>query len=90
MNTASEEEEEDDSRSSDQEGSLLTVAMTTEPRLLEKAAEDSVMQGALNEESPKQPKEDGEGESIVGADDGRFGIITATQRSFAAVMSLFH
>ncbi|XP_017281075.1 atherin [Kryptolebias marmoratus] len=60
METASEEEEEDDPRSSDQEGGLPAVAMTTEPGLIDSTREDAAIQGAREEESPQQPKEDGE------------------------------
>ncbi|CAJ1053166.1 atherin [Xyrichtys novacula] len=49
-----EEEEKDDPRSSDEEGGLSSVAMTTEPGLIEKSREDAEVQTASKHESPQQ------------------------------------
>lgn len=56
------EEEEGDPRSSDEEGGPSPVAMTTEPGLTEKPAEDTEIQAASEQESPhRQQQHGGEG-----------------------------
>uniref|UniRef100_A0A8D2ZMV4 SAM domain-containing protein n=2 Tax=Scophthalmus maximus TaxID=52904 RepID=A0A8D2ZMV4_SCOMX len=62
-----EEEEEGDPRSSDEEGGPSPVAMTTEPGLTEKPAEDTEIQAASEQESPHRQQQHG-GEALSGMD----------------------
>lgn len=57
------EEEEEDPRSSDEDGGLSPVAMTTEPELIEKNAEDAEIQTTSKQESP--PQHGGQGRLCV-------------------------
>ena len=52
-----EEEDADDPRSSDEEGGPSPVAMTTEPGLTEKPAEDAEIQAVSKEGSPHQQQQ---------------------------------
>ncbi|AWP06020.1 putative atherin-like [Scophthalmus maximus] len=62
-----EEEEEGDPRSSDEEGGPSPVAMTPEPGLTEKPAEDTEIQAASEQESPHRQQQHG-GEALSGMD----------------------
>lgn len=57
------EEEEEDPRSSDEDGGLSPVAMTTEPELIEKNAENAEIQTPSKQGSP--PQHGGQGRLCV-------------------------
>ncbi|XP_062242964.1 atherin [Platichthys flesus] len=63
-----EEEDADDPRSSDEEGGPTPVAMTTEPGLTEKPAEDAEIQAVSKEGSPHQQQQHNDKAALSGVD----------------------